>query len=68
VVQRPVDVGRFQFAVLSSLRAKQLTRGCTPKVGGNHKNTIIAQIEVADGLVRELLVTAAEGAPVGQEG
>jgi DNA-directed RNA polymerase subunit K/omega len=34
------------------LRAGQLMRGCTPKIDGrSHKHTVIAQFEVAAGLV-----------------
>jgi hypothetical protein len=60
VVHRPPDIGLFKFAVLSSLRAAQLTRGCTPRVdGGDHKRTVIAQLEVAAGHVQQAPPTAA---------
>ncbi len=49
-------MGTFQFVVLSSLRAVQLTRGCRPRVEvGTHKRNVIAQLEVAEGKVWELL-------------
>jgi hypothetical protein len=32
-----------------SLRAVQLTRGCTPRVTGIHKRTTMTQLEVAQG-------------------
>jgi hypothetical protein len=49
-------MGTFQFVVLSSLRAVQLTRGCRPRVEvGDHKRNVIAQMEVAEGKVFELL-------------
>jgi hypothetical protein len=51
VIRYPVDMGAFQFAVLSTLRAKQLIRGCTPRVAGNHKAAVMAQHEVAEGKV-----------------
>jgi hypothetical protein len=51
MIHRPSDMGGFQFAVLATLRASQLMRGCLPRVGGNHKATIIAQYEVAEGKV-----------------
>jgi DNA-directed RNA polymerase subunit K/omega len=41
----------FEFVVLASLRAAQLTRGCTPRVEGTHKRVVIAQLEVSSGLV-----------------
>jgi len=47
VVRRPVDIGAFQFVVVASLRAAQLTRGCLPKIDGPHKITVTAQMEVS---------------------
>jgi DNA-directed RNA polymerase subunit K/omega len=41
----------FEFVILASLRAVQLTRGCTPRVDGDHKRTVVAQLEVASGAV-----------------
>ena len=38
----------FEFSVLSSLRAGQLTRGCTPRVDGDHKLAVTAQREIAE--------------------
>ena len=50
--RRPAGLGAFEFVVLSMLRAGQLMRGCTPKIDGpSHKRTIIAQSEVAAGLI-----------------
>jgi hypothetical protein len=54
VIQRPPGVGAFQFVVLASLRAAQLTRGCRPKVDGLHKVTVIAQLEVSAGMVTQV--------------
>jgi DNA-directed RNA polymerase subunit K/omega len=53
-MQRPSGIGAFQFVILSSLRAVQLTRGCIPRVEGAHKKTVIAQLEVSLGLVTQL--------------
>ena len=54
-IQRPADMGAFQFAVLATLRAAQLMRGCIPRVdGGDHKPTVVAQREVAAGKVTPL--------------
>lgn len=48
MVQRPSSLGGIEFAVLSSLRAAQLVRGCIPQVDpGTHKKTTTAQMEVA---------------------
>jgi DNA-directed RNA polymerase subunit K/omega len=49
MVKRPSHLAAFEFAVLSSLRAVQLLRGCTPRVEGVHKRVVIAQLEVASG-------------------
>jgi hypothetical protein len=50
-MQRPAGIGAFQFVILASLRASQLMRGCLPRIEGEHKNTVIAQLEVAQGMV-----------------
>ena len=57
MVQRPPAVGAFQFVVLATLRAAQLTRGCRPRVAGTHKAAVTAQIEIAEGKVRQFLDT-----------
>jgi len=58
VIQRPAGMGAFTFVVLSTLRSTQLIRGCLPRVDGAHKRTVIAQIEVAEGKVMQLLAPA----------
>jgi RNA polymerase Rpb6 len=50
-MQRPAELGAFEFVILASLRAAQLMRGCRPKIDGFHKNTVIAQLEIAQGKV-----------------
>jgi hypothetical protein len=47
VINRPNDIGAFKFAVLASLRAAQLCRGCVPRVDGGHSVAVTAQMEVA---------------------
>jgi len=54
-MHRPAGIGAFQFVVLSSLRAVQLQRGCVPRVEGVHKVTVMAQLEVSQGMVAEEL-------------
>jgi DNA-directed RNA polymerase subunit K/omega len=44
----------YEFAVVSALRAHQLIKGCTPRLGGEHKATTMAQMEVAAGKVARL--------------
>jgi DNA-directed RNA polymerase subunit K/omega len=50
MIRPPGEMGAYQFAVLSSLRAAQLMRGCTPRVDAEtHKPITVAQLEVAGG-------------------
>ena len=51
MVARPVTIGSFEFVVVSSLRAAQLMRGCTPRVSTSIKHLVTAQREVAAGSV-----------------
>ena len=52
MISRPEHLGKFEFVILSSLRAAQLLRGCVPRIEGAHKATVIAQIEVSEGKVQ----------------
>lgn len=56
MIQHPPGIGSFQFVILASLRAVQLTRGCRPRIDGIHKNTVIAQLEVSQGKVVQSVV------------
>ena len=47
MVRRPDGISAFEFAVLSSLRAAQLQRGCTPRVTPCHKTAVTAQQEIS---------------------
>jgi DNA-directed RNA polymerase subunit K/omega len=59
VIHRPASLNAFEFAILAGLRAKQLVRGCTPRVDGHTKVAVIAQMEVAEGkIVRDPVVIA----------
>jgi DNA-directed RNA polymerase subunit K/omega len=51
VVQRPIDLNAFEFAVVAGLRARQLALGCTPRVPSRDKVAVTAQAEVAEGKV-----------------
>jgi DNA-directed RNA polymerase subunit K/omega len=53
----------FEFVVLSTLRAAQLMRGCSPRVAGVHKATVIARAEVAGGFVTPWVHDEAGAAP-----
>jgi DNA-directed RNA polymerase subunit K/omega len=63
MVKCPDGMNVFEFAVLSGLRAAQLSRGCTPRVLQLHKLAVTAQMEIAEGKVVRL-VNAAELSPI----
>jgi DNA-directed RNA polymerase subunit K/omega len=48
MVKRPDGMSAFEFSVLSSLRAAQLHRGCTPRVPPCAKMAVTAQHEIAE--------------------
>jgi DNA-directed RNA polymerase subunit K/omega len=57
-------MGRFEFVVVSSLRAAQLMRGCTAHIDTlGHKRIVTAQREVAGGAIVGTRVPTAEDAP-----
>lgn len=51
MIRRPDEMGKFEFAVLAGLRAGQLSRGCTPRVDGDHTTAVFALREVAEGFI-----------------
>jgi DNA-directed RNA polymerase subunit K/omega len=55
LVRRPDGMNAFEFAVLSSLRTTQLSRGCTPRVPPSAKIAVTAQNEVA---ARQIVASA----------
>ncbi len=55
MIQRPEQMNAFEFVVVSSLRAAQLMRGCTPRVTTTQKTIMTAQLEVAAGKVARLV-------------
>jgi len=50
----PDEMGKFEFVRVASLRAKQLIRGCTPRVTASLKLTTTARREVAEGKIVQL--------------
>ena len=51
----------FEFVVVASLRVRQLVDGCTPRVQGDGKKTVIARHEVhAEAVTRIDLDTPGE--------
>jgi len=47
-------VNKFEFVVVAGERAKQLQRGCTPKVEGSAKTARLAMKEVKLGKVEKV--------------
>jgi len=55
MIKRPDGMNAFEFSVLSSLRAAQLHRGCTPRCVESPKVAVTAQREVAERKVVRLV-------------
>ncbi len=51
MISRPPQMNAYEFVVVAALRAQQLLAGCTPRLGGEHSATTMAQMEVAEGCV-----------------
>jgi DNA-directed RNA polymerase omega subunit len=50
-------VNKFEFVVIAGERAKQLQRGCTPKVEGTEKTARLAMKEVRLGKIEKVEIT-----------
>ena len=50
-------MNKFEFVVIAGERAKQLQRGCTPKVEGSEKTARLAMKEVRLGKVEKVDAT-----------
>lgn len=48
-------MNKFEFVVLAGERAKQLQRGCTPKVEGSDKKARLAMKEVKLGKIERVV-------------
>ena len=44
----------FEFVTIAGARARQLLRGCTPRIEGTEKPARLAQKEVREGKVRKV--------------
>lgn len=51
MVVRSASVNRFEFVIVSALRAQQLLAGSVPRLPGDHGAATMAQMEVAGGQV-----------------
>lgn len=60
MIKRPDGMNAFEFSVLSSLRAAQLQRGCTPRVPHSPKVAVTAQHEVAERKVVRFVAASAD--------
>ncbi len=68
MVRPPLQMGKYQFAVLSSLRAAQLMHGCIPRIDAPaHKAIVVAQMEVAAGHIAAMArkIVLEDAPPVG---
>jgi DNA-directed RNA polymerase subunit K/omega len=54
LIYRPPALGAFELAVLAGRRARQLQRGCLPKIGGQHTVAVTALLEVITGTVAKV--------------
>jgi DNA-directed RNA polymerase subunit K/omega len=54
VADRPDVTNAFEFVVVAGARARQLLRGCTPRVAGPEKPARLAQKEVRAGKVERI--------------
>ena len=52
MIFRNTEMNSFEFVRVASLRAKQLVRGCIPRVPGHRRAVLTAQVEVLAGKVR----------------
>ena len=68
MVVRPLHLNAFEFVVVASLRAKQLSAGCTPRLDGDHNVTTMAQMEVASGCVAAAVHPSVSPDDVGTRG
>jgi DNA-directed RNA polymerase omega subunit len=54
VIDRTDVPNAFEFVTVAGARARQLLRGCTPRVAGNEKPVRLAQKEVKEGKVEKV--------------
>ena len=50
-------MNKFEFVVVAGERAKQLQRGCLPKVEGSNKKARLAMKEVKQGKIEKIDTT-----------
>ena len=57
VNDRAVTGNAFEFVIVAGARARQLLRGCTPKMEGSNKPAKLAQQEVREGKIQKVAKT-----------
>ena len=60
MVHRTDVPNAFEFVIVAGARARQLLRGCAPRVAGSEKLVRLAQKEVKEGKVTKQAVEPAE--------
>jgi DNA-directed RNA polymerase subunit K/omega len=60
VSERTGVTNAFEFVVVAGARARQLLRGCTPRVAGTEKPARLAQKEVKAGKVERIPLPKAD--------
>jgi DNA-directed RNA polymerase subunit K/omega len=58
MIRPPNQMGAFEFVAIAALRVAQLSRGCRPRVDGEHTTAVFAQLEVAEGKVARTVTPA----------
>ncbi len=51
MVRPPAGMNAYEFVVMAAQRAQQLLQGCVPRIEGNHKAIVLAQMEVSTGVI-----------------
>jgi DNA-directed RNA polymerase subunit K/omega len=52
--ERAEVTNAFEFVILAGERARQLLRGCTPRIEGPQKPARLAALEVKQGHIRKI--------------
>ena len=60
MVDRNKVPNAFEFVIVAGARARQLLRGCTPRVSGSEKLVRLAQKEVREGKVEKVELKTAD--------
>lgn len=67
MVRPPDGMNPYEFVVMAAQRAQQLMRGCVARADGNHKATVLAQMEVSAGSIGRAVPLDPPAADAGAE-